>query len=401
MKLVRPLVVRNARVLLGPPGTSTTPADLHIHGGTIASIVPAGSTAPEGARTIDARGCAAAPGFIDLHVHGGRGADFMDATEDAFRTIAAYHAAGGTTSYLPSTATESPEAILACIDMAARCREQRIGDVEILGVHVEGPYMAPKKHGCHDPGFVRPPGREENRAYLDRAPIIRRITLAPEVPGVMDFIAEAARAGILPSGGHSDATLDETLAAMDRGMGMITHLYSAMSTIVKQGPFRVPGMLEAALLDDRLATELIADLKHVSKDLLRLAMKTKAEHAVCFVTDAMRGAGMPDGTYSFGSARGTQAVVENGVARNLANTGFASSTVRMIDLVRNAVEVLGLGLEAAVRRASLIPAKIAGVLARKGSLEPGKDADLVLLETSPRLEVRTTISRGELVHAAP
>ena len=319
----------------------------------------------------------------------------MDATEDAFRISGEYHAAGGTTSYLPSTATESPAAILACIDMAARCRDQKIGGVEILGVHVEGPYMAPKKHGCHDPGFVRLPSREENRAYLDRAPIIKRITLAPEMPGVPDFIAEAAKAGIIPSGGHSEATLDQTLAAMERGMSMITHLYSAMSTIVKQGPFRVPGMLEAALLDDRLATELIADLKHVSKDLLRLAMKTKAEHSVCFVTDAMRGAGMPDGTYTFGSARGTKAVVERGVARNLDNTGFASSTVRMIDLVRNAVNVLGLDLEAAVRRASWIPAKILGVLDRKGSLEPGKDADLVLL--SPDLEVRHTIVRGENV----
>src|SRR5688572_26085691 len=326
------------------------------------------------------------------------GADFMDATEDAYRTSAEYHAAGGTTGYLPSTATESPEAIFACVDMAARCRGQGIGGVEILGVHVEGPYMAPKKHGCHDPGFVRLPSREENRGYLDRAPIIKRITLAPELPGVPEFIAEAARAGIIPSGGHSDATLDETLAAADRGMSMITHLYSAMSTIVKSGPFRVPGMIEATLLDDRLATELIADLKHVSKDLLRLALKTKAEHAVCFVTDAMRGAGMPDGTYTFGSARGTKAVVENSVARNLENTGFASSTVRMIDLVRNVVEAVGLDLEAAVRRASLIPAKIAGVLDRKGTLESGKDADFVLL--SPDLEVRATYVRGEAVYDA-
>ena len=183
-------------------------------------------------------------------------------------------------------------------------------------------------------------------------------------------------------------------------MGMITHLYSAMSTIVKQGPYRVAGMLEGALLDDRLATELIADLKHVSRELLLLALKTKAQHTVCFVTDAMRGAGMPDGTYTFGSARGTKALVQDGVARTLDNTGFASSTVRMIDLVRNAVETLGLPLESAVRRASLIPATIAGVADRKGSLEAGKDADLVLLETRPRLEVRMTLSRGEVLYDA-
>lgn len=385
------LVFRDVRLFSGA-------ADLHVDQGRVAAVLPAKSPLPAGARVVEGRGLTAVPGFIDLHVHGGAGADFMDASEDAFRISGEYHAAGGTTSYMPSTATESPEAIFACVDMAARCREQKIGGVEILGVHVEGPYMAPKKHGCHDPGYVRLPSREENRAYLDRAPIIKRITLAPEMPGVPDFIADCARAGIIPSGGHSEATIDETLAALDRGMSMITHLYSAMSTIVKKGPFRVPGMLEAALLDDRLATELIADLKHVSKDLLRLAMKTKAEHSICFVTDAMRGAGMPDGTYTFGSARGTKAVVENGVARNLDNSGFASSTVRMIDLVRNAVNVLGLDLEAAVRRASLIPAKIAGVLDRKGTLEVGKDADLVLL--TPDLQVKATYVRGEAVHAA-
>jgi N-acetylglucosamine-6-phosphate deacetylase len=387
-------VVEGARVLLGPPG------DLVLENGRIRDVVPPGSPRPEGARRIDARGLVAVPGFIDLHVHGGAGSDFMDATEDAFRVSGEFHAAGGTTAYLPTTATEAPEAVLACIDAAARAREQRLGGVRILGVHVEGPYLAPAKHGCHDPGFVRPPSAGENRAFLDRAGIIRRITLAPELPGAMDFIRDCARAGIVPSGGHSEATLDLTLEALDAGMSMITHLYSAMSTIVKRGPFRVPGMLEACLLDDRLATELIADLKHVNRDLLRLAMKSKAERSVCFVTDAMRGAGMPDGTYTFGSARGTKAVVENGVARNLENTGFASSTVRMIDLVRNAVESVGLDLESAVRRASLVPAAIAGVAHRFGTLEPGKEADLVLLSEKPRLEVRLTLVGGEVIHDA-
>jgi N-acetylglucosamine-6-phosphate deacetylase len=390
-----------SRTILSRVRTPASPAevDLHVVDGRIEAVRPHGSPVPEGAARIDGKGFTAVPGFVDLHVHGGKGADFMDATEEAFRTIGEYHAAGGTTSYLPSTATESPEAILASIDMAAQCRDQGIGGVEILGVHVEGPYMAPKKHGCHDPGFVREPSREENRQYLDRAPIIKRITLAPEVPGVLDFIREAARTGILPSGGHSDATLEETRRAIGQGMTMITHLYSAMSTIVKDGPYRVPGMLETTLLDDRLSSELIADLKHVSPELLLLAMKAKAERTLCFVTDAMRGAGMPDGTYSFGSRRGTPAVVERGVARNLANTGFASSTVRMIDLVRNAVETLGLSLEAAVRRASFIPALIARVEDRKGSLDPGKDADLVLLETKPRLEVRMTLARGRVIYA--
>lgn len=389
------LVVASVR-LPGRPGLW----DLHVAGRRLQAIVPAGGPVASGARSLDGHGLWACPGFIDLHVHGGRGADFMDATEEAFETIGRFHASGGTTAYLPTTATEAPEAILAAIDTAARCRDQEIGGIEILGVHVEGPYMAPGKSGCHDPGFVRPPSREENRAYLDRAFVIRRMTLAPEIPGVLEFIRDAARQGIVPSGGHSDATLEETFRALDAGMSMITHLYSAMSSIVKRGPFRVPGMLEAALLSDRLATELIADLKHLPAELLLLAMKAKAERSVCFVTDAMRGAGMPDGTYTFGSARGTPAVVEGGVARNLSNTGFASSTARMIDLVRNGVEALGLSLEQAVRRASLIPALLAGVADRKGTLEPGKDADVVLLSDEPRLEVRWTLARGQVIYDA-
>jgi len=390
------------RTVLSNVRRASDPAavDFHLSNGKIDSIAPAGSPVPDGARKIDGRGYTAVPGFIDLHIHGALGFDFMDSTEEAYRRTGEYHAAGGTTAYMPTTATESPEAIFSCIDMAARCREQRIGGVEILGVHVEGPYMAPTKHGCHDPGFVRRPSKEENRGFLDRAPIIKRMTLAPEVPGVQDFIRDLSRHGVIPSGGHSEATLDQTSEAIGNGMSMITHLYCAMSTITKRGPFRIPGMLETTLFDDRLATELIADLKHVSRELMMLAMKAKAERTICFVTDAMRGAGMPDGIYTFGSARGTKTVVEKGVARTVDNTGFASSTVQMIDLVRNAVESMGLDLEAAVRRASLIPATIAGVAGRKGSLDPGKDADIVLLETRPRLEVRLTLTRGETTYDA-
>jgi N-acetylglucosamine-6-phosphate deacetylase len=390
-----PTVLANVRRPSDPAAV-----DFHLSDGRIDAIKPAGSPIPEGARKIDGRGYTAVPGFIDLHIHGALGFDFMDATEEAYRRSGEYHAAGGTTAYMPTTATESPEAIFACIDMAARCREQRIGGVDIIGVHVEGPYMAPTKHGCHDPGFVRRPSTEENRGFLDRASIVKRMTLAPEVPGVQDFIRDLSRHGVIPSGGHSEATLDQTSEAIGNGMSMITHLYCAMSTITKRGPFRIPGMLETTLFDDRLATELIADLKHVSRELMMLAMKAKAERTICFVTDAMRGAGMPDGIYTFGSARGTKTVVEKGVARTVDNTGFASSTVQMIDLVRNAVESMGLDLDAAVRRASLIPATIAGVADRKGSLDPGKDADLVLLETKPRLEVRMTLTRGETTYDA-
>ncbi|MBA3685937.1 MAG: N-acetylglucosamine-6-phosphate deacetylase [Planctomycetes bacterium] len=394
------VIIQGAQVLLGPCGEPRPVADILIRDRRIVAITPPGNPHPADAQRIDGEGLVAAPGFIDLHVHGGMGADFMDATEEAFATIGAYHAGGGTTAYMPTTCTEPLPSIVSTLDMAARCREQRIGGVGILGVHIEGPYFAPTKAGCHVLQYVRVPTAAENRVYLDRAPIIARMTMAPEVPGVLDFLRDAARKGIIASGGHSEATLDETARAVDQGMTMITHLYCAMSSILKRGPHRIGGMLEATLLDDRLATELIADLRHVNVDLMRLALKTKAGSAVCLVTDAMRGAGMPDGDYFVGSRIGAQVVVENGIARNRANTGFASSTVRMIDLVRNAVAALGLDLAAAVRRASLIPATIAGIADRKGSIEVGKDADIVLLAETPRLEVRLTMVGGEVIHRA-
>ncbi len=197
-----PFIIANVR----RPG-EVEPVDIHIRGTRIESIWPSGAPAPLGARRIDGKGLIASPGFIDLHVHGGRGADFMDATEEAFDTIGAYHASGGTTAYLATTAAEDPSDILRCIDMAARCRDQRIGGVQILGTHVEGPYMAPTKHGCHHRAQVRMPTAAENKSYLDRAETIRRMTFAPELPGAIEFTRELQQAAVVASGGHSEATL--------------------------------------------------------------------------------------------------------------------------------------------------------------------------------------------------
>ncbi len=390
------VVISGSRLVLGPPVPGQGAFDILIGGGRIEEVRPSAGPPIEGARIIDARGLVAAPGFIDLHVHGGKGHDFMDATEEAFRAVGEYHAAGGTTSYMPTTATDAYECIIACVDTAARCREARVGGPEILGVHVEGPYMAPRRHGCHDHAFVRRPSPEENRGYLERAHIIRRMTLAPELPGALEFIRELTAAGIASSGGHSDASAREVFRAIDAGMKAVTHLFCAMSSTKKDGPYRIAGMLEAALLDDRLSAELIADMRHVPRELLLLALKIKGPDRVFFVTDAMRGAGMPDGVYTFGSRRGTPAIVEGGISRNLDNTGFASSTARMIDLVRNAVEHVGLSLETAVRLASAVPASVAGVSTRKGAILPGYDADVVLLRPGPPLELELVMAKGEI-----
>lgn len=381
--------IKNGRVLAD--GRFQKDWAVEIDGGKIGYVGPA-SKSPKADEVIDAKGLAVVPGFIDLHIHGGAGSDFMDATLEDYCTIAGYHAAGGTTAWMPTTATDTHENIMAALKTVRQAREQKLAGPSILGAHVEGPYLTLSKCGCHDADLVRPPRAWETRDYLDNADIVGRITIAPDLPGALPFIRDLASKGVLVSGGHSEATYSLMMEAVDAGMRMVTHLYSAMSSILKAGPFRMGGMLEATMLDDRLTTELIADGKHVPTELLKLALKVKAPNTVCFTTDAMRGAGAADGIYTFGGKKGTKAIVENGVARNLLNTGFASSTVRMVDLVRVGVQTVGLGLEEAVRRCSEVPARIAGCFERKGSIATGKDADIVLLDDQGWLVKRTIVA---------
>lgn len=366
-----------------------------IDGGKISYAGPA-KKAPKADQAVDATGLTVVPGFIDLHIHGGAGSDFMDATLQDYCAIANYHAKGGTTAWMPTTATDRHENVMAALRTIRQAKEQKLAGPDILGAHVEGPYLTLSKCGCHDADLVRPPRDDEARDYLKNADIVGRITIAPDLPGALPFIRELAGQGVLVSGGHSEATYSLMMEAIEAGMRMVTHLYSAMSSILKAGPFRSGGMLEATMLDDRLASELIADGKHVPPELLKLALKAKHPDTLCFTTDAMRGAGAPDGMYTFGGKSGTKAIVENGVARNLLNTGFASSTVQMVDLARNGVQIAGLSFAESIRRCSEVPARIAGVFERKGSIEVGKDADIVLLDERS-WQVTQTLVAGQVV----
>ncbi len=386
-------LITNGRILAD--GTFHDNWALQIDKGRIGYVGPK-TKAPKSGRTVDAKGLAVVPGFIDLHIHGGGGSDFMDATPADYCTIAAYHAAGGTTAWMPTTATDRHENVMAALKVIRQARDEKFTGPACLGAHIEGPYLTLSKCGCHDPDLVRPPRDDETRDYFDNADAIGRITIAPDLPGAMGVIRQLAGMGVLVSGGHSEATYSQMMEAVEAGMRMVTHMYSVMSTIGKAGPYRTGGMLEATLLDDRLSTELIADNRHVPPELLKLAIKAKDPNTVGFTTDAMRGAGAPDGIYTFGGKNGTKAVVENGVARNLLNTGFASSTVQMVTLVRTGVEVVGLSLAESVRRAGEVPARIAGAFDRKGSLEAGKDADIVLLDEAS-WQVRRTIVEGETI----
>lgn len=405
------LLIVNGTVV--SPGQEPARADVRIRAGRIASVIPPLAdgdpyAAPSDLAIagqsgdvvlVDARDCFVAPGFIDVHVHGGAGQDFMDATPDALRLICRFHGAGGTTGLLATSAAASADELQAMMGSAADVQQESPGGAAILGVHLEGPYFAPTKHGCHLPGQVRPPDLQECIRLLDAYPgLVKWMTLAPELEGALPLIRELARRGAVASAGHTEATEPQIMAAIRAGLRHATHLYCAMSTITKDGPRRIPGLVETALARDELTTEVIADGHHLAPTLLRIAARAKGPERLLLVTDAMRGAGMPDGTYTFGPKHGSEAIVSGGVARTPDNTGFASSTVRAHQLVRTMVEQADCSLVDAVTMASLAPARALGLDERKGYVRAGWDADLVVLDRW--LNVRCTIVAGRIVFDA-
>ncbi len=351
---------------------------------------------PPGAERADAGGLYISPGFVDIHVHGGGGSDFMDATVMDVSTVMRYHSAHGTTSAAPTTCAAPLPDILAAMD-AIRRYDGRFG--RVLGVHLEGPYFAPTKKGCHLPEYVREPDEREWRCLLERGGVAR-MTLAPELPGARPLIEELRNRGAVASAGHSEALYHEMMDAVDWGVTHVTHLYCVMTDALNNrwrgtaNPRR-GGILEAVYLDGRLTTELISDGIHLTAELMQLAFSIKGPEKLAIVTDAMRGAGMPDGEYAFGPRNGTVATVRNGEARVKDGVGLASSVCPMNDMVRIFRELTGCALWQAVRMASLTPAEILSQDAEVGSLARGKFADVIIFDE--KVDVKAVYVAGSRV----
>jgi len=355
---------------------------------------------PAGAEIIDAGGLYLAPGFVDIHIHGGAGSDFMDATDADIETVFRYHAAHGTTSLCPTTATAPLAEILAALEALERYRNGSQAFGRALGAHIEGPYLAMTKRGCHLPEFVRNPQEREWKQILERGPIAS-ITLAPELPGARSLVEELHRRGANANAGHSEALYQEVEDAADWGVRHVTHLYCAMTDAMNNRWRGTPnprsgGIVEAVYLDDRLSSELITDGKHLSREMLRLAFRNKGYEKLAIVTDAMRGAGMPDGEYTFGPRHGMIAVVKNGEARIPDGTALASSVFPMNEMVRVFRELAGCPLWQAVRMASLTPAEIVHRSHEIGSIAAGKFADLLIIDGA--VNVRATYIGGQPVY---
>ena len=327
------------------------------------------------------------PGFIDIHVHGGAGADFMDATEDAVARVTRFHAGEGTTTVAATTLSASREHLRDAVTTLVRAsRKNDRGRAAICGIHLEGPYINVSRAGAQDIASIRPADIHELAILLAEASHLRWImTVAPEIEGVRSLI-EHFRDRILFSIGHTAADYAACVAALGWGASHFTHLFNAMTGL----DHRKPGAVGAALTSVEATAELIADGIHVHPVVLRIAVMAMP-HRVVLITDAVRACGMPDGKYRLYEHEIT---VADGAAR-LADGTLAGSVLTMRRAVQNMVELAGLPLELIVPLATEVPARILGLADRKGKIAPGYDADLVVL--SERFDVEATYVRGERV----
>jgi N-acetylglucosamine-6-phosphate deacetylase len=373
---------------------------LAVRGEDIVALGPPG-TPPPATQTIDLAGGYLAPGFVDLHVHGGDGHDFMDGTEAAFRAICKAHARHGTTSLLPTTTVGRHDQHLAFLEQCRRMKRGGSGGARVVGAHFYGPYFAYEARGAHPGAGVRAPVPEEYEQYLAFADCITTATVAPELPGAEGFVRACRAHGIRCNAGHSHATFEQMEAAVGWGVRHVDHLFCAMSDrarlrLTQTYPMR-GGVMEATLYFDELTTEIIADGKHLQRELLQLAYKIKGPERLALVTDCNRALDMPDGPYMMGPLDGGEPILKgDGVGLMPNGISLASSVVGMDHCVRTFHQLTGVPIEIVIRMTTLTPARIAGIDATVGSLAPGKRADLVVLDHA--FAVRQVYVGGQRVH---
>jgi N-acetylglucosamine-6-phosphate deacetylase len=375
------------------PATEISDAGILIRDGVIEAIGPRESlTLPAGARETNATDMTAVPGFVDVHIHGAGGHDVMEGTNDAISVVTRTVAQHGTTSMVATTVTASPEDTCRAVDGISRFITQQhstdVARAEVLGVHFEGPFISKVRRGVHPPEWIQLPSAEMLDRFLQAAAGNARIlTLAPELLGAAPCMDAARKAGVVVAIGHTDATYEQTRAAIARGAHHAVHVYNAMR------PFshRDSGVIGAVLTSPEVTAELIADGVHVEEPAMRLLLQAKGAGCVVLISDGISATGMPDGKYTLGQFEVT---VSGGVCRN-AEGKLAGSTLTLDRALRNVV-ALGIPLLDAVRMLTFNPAKLLGIEFKKGVLRTGADADIVLLDDG--LQVSTVFARGVAVN---
>lgn len=347
--------------------------------GRIAGIGGGSESLPaeaSGAARIDGDGGWILPGFIDMHVHGGAGFDFMDADAEELLAITRFHGEHGTTGLLATSLTAPRETLTRVLERVDRFMKAGMPFARLLGVHIEGPFVSLKWKGAQNPAYILPPRQEWLEEWVRTYPgLIKMQTLAPETEGAIPYIERLAASGAIPACGHTDATYAELTKAADHGLRHAVHTFNAM----RPYHHREPGTVGAVLTDDRIMAEVIADGHHVHAAGVRLLVAAKGVGRVILVTDAMAAAGMPDGEYDLG---GLPVVMSEGVARLKDGGSLAGSTLTMIEAFRFMVRQAGVSVEDASRMASANPARQLGMDGGIGTLETGKRADVLLLDGS-------------------
>ncbi|MBB2910518.1 N-acetylglucosamine-6-phosphate deacetylase [Streptosporangium becharense] len=384
------LIVVNARVVT--PHQVLDPGWVAVEEGRIAGVGRGDPPARSGAVLHDLGGRFVLPGFIDLHMHGGGGAQITTDDQEEILTAVAFHRRHGTTSTLASLVTDQIDRMAASVSAIAEII--RSGDTSrgrIVGVHLEGPFLNPAKKGSHHAEHLLAPDRAALRHLLTAGDgTVRVVTLAPELPGGMDLLREVTEAGVIAAVGHTEADYDQARDAFASGARLATHLFNAM----RHFHHRDPGPAGAALADENVVCELINDGVHVHDEAVRMAMSAAGSDRVAFVTDATPAAGMTSGRYHLGPV---PVFADEGTVK-LSDGTLAGSTLTMDATVRHAVRDIGISIVDAAIAAATTPAHLLGISDRTGAIQPGKDADLVVLDGA--LRVSAVMAGGEVVHGS-
>ncbi|MGM9656991.1 MAG: N-acetylglucosamine-6-phosphate deacetylase [Alloprevotella sp.] len=332
----------------------------------------------EGAEVIDAKGCDIVPGGIEMHVHGGGGRDFMEGDEEAFRVAIDAHMQYGTTSIFPTLSSSTVPMIEKACETCTKLMAEP--NSPVLGLHLEGPYFNPKQAGAQIPEWIKAPVKEEYEYLLEKWPCLKRWDEAPELEGSHEFIKCCCKHGVLPSIGHTRAKYEEVAAANELGMTHATHFYNAMPVVYKNREFKETGTVESIFALENMTVEMIADGIHVPPVMLRMIYQIKGVERTALVTDALACTASKDDT-----AFDPRVVLEDGVCKLADRSALAGSIATVDRLVRTCVQQAGIPMEDACRMISETPAKIMGVYDRKGSLEKGKDADIIFFDKAQEL----------------
>lgn len=371
--------------VMTPSGTVN--ADVIVRNGVIEAITEASVEVP-GAVEYDARGMHVVPGGIDIHIHGGGGCEFIEATEESFRTAMDSHAVFGTTSFLPTLPACPVHKIRESVAICEKLISEP--DSPLLGLHLEGPYLNPRKIGAIIPEFVTPPVKEDYQSILDSTDVIRRWDYSPELPGADEFAICLREHSVLASLAHTEAGYDQVSHAYECGCTHATHFYNAMTSVHNVREYKHEGTVESVYLVPEMTVEVIADGKHIPPAILRLVHQIKGSDRMVLVTDAL-------GASAGASAAGIfdeRVIIHDGVCKLSDHSALAGSIATMDVMVKTMTDA-GVPFEEVIRMTSETPARIIGVQDRKGSLQKGKDADIVIYDND--IKLKFVMQRGKVI----